>query len=245
MGFGGASVLGGLGVVGAGVMTYVSGTVGAGVGTLEGGSEAFGGLDVVGAGVGGASVLGTVGAGAGTLEGGIVAFGGLGVDGAGVTTVSVGVGTFEGLGVVGAGVISTHVGVGAGVFSHPGIGGQGVELVVGAGVGSSCVSGVVGAGVETTFGWPKTQPHAPALIRAQVASTGATQVELAPVQLGSVSMQSCTATSPFRGHEAPAGAPPDPLQTGPLMQYVASPSTETFVQDFEVEGAGVGLSAGC
>jgi hypothetical protein len=53
----------------------------------------------------------------------------------------------------------------------------------------------------------------------------------AVVQLGSLLLlQSFTAIAPLTGHSEPAGAPPEPLQMAPWMQYVASPSTETLVQ---------------
>lgn len=58
-----------------------------------------------------------------------------------------------------------------------------------------------------------------------------------------MSWQSCTASSPFFGHSEPAGKSPAPLQIGPSIQYVASPSTDTsvHVSDCSVVAAGVAL----
>lgn len=71
------------------------------------------------------------------------------------------------------------------------------------------------------------------LICTHSASIGATQSP-AFVQLRRVLRQSCEATSPLTGHCTPAGVAPEPLQTGPEMQYVASPTTDTLVQSIDV-----------
>lgn len=180
----------------------------------------------VGAGVVGAGVVATgvvvVGAGDGraVVGAGVVTTGAV-VVGAMEVRAGVGAGVVVvGAAVVGAGEVRAGVGAGACVTG---------AVVVRAGVGAGVleVTAGVGAGAPGRF---QTHPHAPVGSTWQLAHVGAVHLPVALLYDGRFGRQASTATSPACGQRSPPLRATEPEQSGPLIQYVASPTTETFWQ---------------